>query len=612
VSYLHPIRLHFSGGFRADVSTVNNDPQHYDNKNFNPDFQRPGQGTDNGWWQPAGTGAWRLLDCQVTRACHADGSAASTPTEDSAVGLAVRETGDRSSAKIVDLDPQQQGVSMIFGLSVRLVDDQGQVLMRGDFEPVAFFDLNFRRSTAGGPAGASAYFQSVLKNVEWGDVSASSCLVQMKQVSAPGMLSIKFMTDRYALDGQQRGYGRVAGTIGPYLAGEPRTFVLGRHLAPQQGPYAPMDCRLDPDRRKILVDLGNSLPIDAASGDFLNRGALTLVAAAGATTTVLGSPDPTGQDNYRRTAGIYELPVDRALNDGELAAATNNPLRLLLRPQGAQAPTLIASESDDGIYVRPEQFVFRLDPGASESTDLIASKFGAPFPGARPQAQTRPLSLANRSPLPTITVEARTNADGRAKLTITAVDPGNPRGFIDGQVYAIAFSLQESATSPRMFDPSNFISLLMFSGMVAAPAPGWDDVHPIFEQYSHLYPRPHGPDPYAPFTGLPPSHPVVNLNDYDSVAGFARHIVWALELAIDHPSHMPVTRDLSGAKRTLLLRWLRAVGADGRPQRTRPRAMAAPAEAQAVTPAEKPAPQYAAEAFEISRDLIRHKAAGEV
>jgi hypothetical protein len=83
VSYLHPIRLHFAGRFRADVSTVNNDPQHFDDANFNPDLQKPfSGGTDGSNWQPAGTGAWRLLDCRVTRHYRADGSAASTPADD--------------------------------------------------------------------------------------------------------------------------------------------------------------------------------------------------------------------------------------------------------------------------------------------------------------------------------------------------------------------------------------------------------------------------------------------------------------------------------------------------------------------------------------------------
>jgi hypothetical protein len=58
---LHPVRLHFSGRFRADVSTVNNNLSHFNNDEFDPSFQTPGQGTGNGQWQPAGTAAWRAI-----------------------------------------------------------------------------------------------------------------------------------------------------------------------------------------------------------------------------------------------------------------------------------------------------------------------------------------------------------------------------------------------------------------------------------------------------------------------------------------------------------------------------------------------------------------------
>jgi hypothetical protein len=609
VSYLHPVRLHFSGRFRADVSTVNNDPKHYDSAHFDPDFQKPGVGATNGWWQPAGTGAWRLLDCHVTRACRSDGLAASSRDEDSAIGLAVLEAADRSSAKIVDLDPDQQGVSMIFGLAVRLVDDEGHLLVMGELEPVAFFDLNFARSSAGGPSGASAYFQSILTNVEWGDVTSSPCLAQMKQVSAAATLSIKFITDQYIMSGQQRGYGRITGTIGPYIATEPRTFIIGRHLAPaQQNQFAPVDCSVDVERRKVLVDVGNSLPIDSVTGDFLNSGEITLGAGDGSGLIVLGPINYSDKGNYSRTAGIYELPTGRPLTNAELAVITNRPLRLLIRQQDAATPNVALAENDDGAYVRADQFVFRLDPGSSAATDLIASKFGVPFVGATVQAQAQPFSIPASSPLPLLEVVSKTDTNGRAKLTITAVDPGSPRAFIDGQVYAISFSLRESLADPSTFDPSNFISLLMFSALSAPPRPGWEDVRPIFEQYSQLYPRPHGPNPYAPFTGLPPSHPVVNLKDYNSVAGFARHIAWALDLPIAHPSHMPVTRDLSSSKRALLLKWLRELGADGKPQRIGEPATAAPARVAV----KRPAPTFAMESYRARPHLTRHQPADRV
>jgi hypothetical protein len=603
VSYLHLVRLHFSGSFRADVSTVNNVTDRFNNATFQDQFQLPMSGAQDGSnWEPAGTGAWRLVDCHVTRACRDDGTAAATPADDPAVGLSVRESGDRSSAKIVDLDPDQQGVSMIFGLTLRLVDDQGLVLMQGDFEPAAFFDLQFNRSADGGDMGACAYFQSILQNVEWGDVSASPCLKQMKQKSKPGMLSIRFMTDGYQMSGQKRGYGRIAGTIGPYLDNEPHTFVQGRHLAPlAAAPFAPVDCSVDTDNRKVFVDIGNSFPLDA-TGDFSDQGAVTLVAGSGPTAVVVGSLNYKDKGSYAATAGVYELPTGRKLTDAELTAIARQPLHLMAQPQNA-ANQIIASESDDGIYVRAEQFVFRIDPNASQSTDLIVTKFGSPMAGATPQAQAQPFSLPGASPLPNITTAAHTDANGRAKLTITAVNATNPRGFIDGQVYAITFSVQESAVQPSSFDGSNIISLLMYNAVVAPSQPGWPDVQPIFEQYAHLYPRPHGPDPYAPFAGRPPSHPIVNLNDQDSVTGFAKHIIWALKLPIDHPSHMPVTRDLSDAKRALLLKWLGEVVDAAEPGRT----AALEAMVTEATESVAPAPRYAATAFPARMDLIRHK-----
>lgn len=603
MSYLHRVRLHFSGSFRADVSTVNNVTDRFNNATFKDQFQLPLSGAqDQSNWEPAGTGAWRLVDCRVTRACHDDGTATVTPADDHAVGLSVRESGDRSSAKIVDLDPDQQGVSMIFGLTVRLVDDQGLVLMQGDFEPAAFFDLQFNRSAGGGDLGASAYFQSILQNVAWGDVSASPCLKQMKQKSVPGRLSIRFITDGYQMGGQHRGYGRIAGTIGPYLDKEPDTFVKGRHLAPVAGtPFAPVDCSVDTDSRKVFVDIGNSFPIDA-TGDFSDQGDVTLVAGSGPTALLLGSLNYKDKGSYAATAGVYELPAGRKLTDAELAAIARQPLHLMAQPKNA-ANQVIASESDDGIYVRPEQFVFRMDAGASQSTDLIVTKFGVSMAGATPQAQAQPFSLAATSPLPAVTTDPKTNAEGRASLTITAVNAQNPRGFIDGQVYGISFSVQESAVQPSDFDGSNVISLLMYNAIVAPSQPGWPDVQPIFEQYAHLYPRPHGPDPYAPFTGRPPSHPVVNLGDQDNVMGFAKHIKWALKLPIGHPSHMPVTRDLSDAKRALLLKWLGGVGDAGIPERR------ATLEAMAVSTTESvtPPPRYAATAFPARMDLIRHE-----
>ena len=68
-----------------------------------------------------------------------------------------------------------------------------------------------------------------------------------------------------------RGYGRVVGTIGPFLADEPHTFIAGRHFQVQtDGPpnppeFSQADCVVDAVRRKLLVDVGNLLKVGAAA-----------------------------------------------------------------------------------------------------------------------------------------------------------------------------------------------------------------------------------------------------------------------------------------------------------------------------------------------------------
>src|ERR1700742_2231113 len=80
VSYLNPLRLHFSGSFEAAVSTVNNDPVHYDSARFEPSYAQTWTGTApdelNGWFNPDGSGNWRLHGCAVTAAFLADGAPA--------------------------------------------------------------------------------------------------------------------------------------------------------------------------------------------------------------------------------------------------------------------------------------------------------------------------------------------------------------------------------------------------------------------------------------------------------------------------------------------------------------------------------------------------------
>ena len=97
MSYLNNSRLIFSGTFQADVSTVNNDARHFDNALWEPrfqDFQKP-DGTEDGWWNPIGSGAFRLIGCRVSSVHYRDGTGTSSVAEDAAVGLMVGGANDR-------------------------------------------------------------------------------------------------------------------------------------------------------------------------------------------------------------------------------------------------------------------------------------------------------------------------------------------------------------------------------------------------------------------------------------------------------------------------------------------------------------------------------------
>ena len=174
MSYLGYPRLHFSGTFQADPSTVNNDPYHFNVAQFRPGWDEPGPGATKGWWNPGGTGAWRLKDCTVRSVVYADGTSTADPLRDSIVGRAVNSATERVAAKMVDLDSEQQMVSQIWGLQVQVPDG-----FAGEFEVAAFADIWIRFSQGQPDSFFSATYQSVLTDLEWAPSGDSRWLQEL-------------------------------------------------------------------------------------------------------------------------------------------------------------------------------------------------------------------------------------------------------------------------------------------------------------------------------------------------------------------------------------------------------------------------------------------------
>jgi hypothetical protein len=634
MSYLNPIRLHFSGRFQADPSTVNNDVRHFNNATFKPEFRQPQTAPEpwNGWWEPEGSGAYRLVGCTVNAVYYPGGR--SSPS-DPVVGMAIADANARVAGKIVDLDPQQQVVSQIWGLIVRLTDGQTD-FFSGPFDVASFSDMWGRAQGNGsaGDIGAGAFWQSVIGPVMWGDTSGSPFLKALKAAAPENLLSIKFNVDGYNMDPTSAAFtmGRIVGTIGPASLKEPRHFVVGRQLLPQvttqqsqSGPGNPtgsmyfMQAVVDTSTRRVLADFGNALPTDTPGGGLANVGDLELgYLDASDTFESLGAVDYLQLNWYPTTAGIQAFPPDRVLTDAELAALAQNRVAV------AKGGTPIVQENFDGLYLRADTFTFRVEPNAAADVYLWAAQYGTPLPNAQilvyadssglqagggdPDPKTglgQSPAFATPSNVIAFPATLQTDAQGRATLTIAASDPGNPRVYIDGQVYGVRYLLgtinrqfgqplpppPDVSTWSFGYDPWDFVSLLVFDTYPMPDPLTWYALQPIWQQYANLYPI---------MSGL------VNLASYDDVAAHANLLAFAFALPKENSNHMPVTRDLSNGKRAAILRWLTDLGPDGKPLRGQPsvplQAVAAPAERpSAVRPASAADARKGAKAYAMSQ-----------
>jgi hypothetical protein len=555
MSYLDVPRLHFAGSFVAKPSTLNNT-----GSNFEPNVTDPYVS-----WNPNGNHYWQFLKCTVQSAVNSDGRVKKDPV----LGAAVLSTDTPSPAKLVDLDTEQQLVSQIWGLQIKVAASETDYFV-GNFRAVAFNDINFGRETNGsGDAAASAYFQSVLDDVTWGSGISSPILKKLKSIS-PTSLSIKFVVDRFNQDKKR---GRIVGTIGPAFADEPPNFVLGRALRPAGG-NSPLwfgYARVDKTRKKVLIDLGNSIPTKAPTGTPPNLGTLQVaIIPPSGSPSILGVYDYS-KAAYQATAGIQEYPV----TPDQLAALASTPLGVIQTTGPGAPPVVPLQEGANCTYVNATQMVYRMNPGDVADVKLIALQFGeraadqlisltlsgdllqpAPISSAPPLSPAPPQPPVPTAMIPVATPTSAltfipgvtTGADGTATFQMTASNPGNPRGFIDGQVYNVGYSwaLDQDASFPP--DPYGALSVLVFDSYVGEPT--WEGVQPFLAQYAKLYPF--MDSLFPPGLGDPTVYQPPN------TATFQRY----LNFPIRDSRYMPVTRDMSRDKRQLLLKWLDA-GAPG-------------------------------------------------
>jgi len=523
--------------------------------------------------------------------------------------LRIAASEDHTSGKIVDIDPQWQLASALWGLDLRLTDGKEPGFFSGHYRPHAFRDLWFGRmlnasgAPGGGDGAASATFQSVLEHVAWAkDLKRSRVLAELKAAATNG-LSIRLTTFSY-IDRNPNGpdftLGTVTGVIGPQRAGDPESFILGRRFAPANGITSWNGCgystgRVDTKARRLFVDLSNGLQLaptnnDPTKGPIVPAGTLNDIGTL--RVGILKNADvteftPATEDNFLavgeigyqddgwllNTSGIAAF----ALDDAQLALAADYPLALaaetaLNAGTGANGKfgQIAIRETSGGLFVGAEPIVHRIDaPGHCTST-IYAARYGAALKnaevaisqlgrmpqqgggqGAGPNTPTAPIpDIGVPESVFKIPASVITGQDGTAQLPIAADNPDNPRQYIDGQLYLIDFRLPGQGNQARSaFD---YIVTHVRDAYTVPDTPTWEkDVAPIFIQYGNLYPI--------------MSKQLVNLSNPHDVKRHAKILRLAFAQPMASANHMPVTRDLSRGKCEMILRFLDRVIAGGEP-----------------------------------------------
>ena len=522
MSYLDTPRLHFAGTFTADPSTINNDINNFNPANWNNlDVS----------WNPYGSHKW-TIQCAVTGFVDQNGKFYGAKSSDSLIGASVQSVAGSSgaSAKLVDLDVDQQGRTRLYGLNVQVTAaGSTAALVQGHFEDTAtLLNLWFGRVPARrGDSAAGGAWQSVLENLKWGDTSGSPFLQQLQKASPAG-LSIRLSVYGYDADSTSPAFrhGKMVGTIGPSQQGAPAQIVApSRLLSP--GGNSPMwnaPALLDTRAKSVTIDLGNSVPDQQPGGPPMNLGTMKAAIILPTGNVPIGTINYS-QKQYLQTAGVCQLNVTQQQAD----LLASNPLGILIAP--ATGASVGLQENSDGILVQVDRGSLLMNPNDTASVGLYASAFGQPKANYTAAIQLVQQQGDNNLPPNGVSFPASviTDKNGRAAIPVKA---GNPvpkpagREFVDGQLYFIggpwASPADQVAGAP--------LTVKVFNSMKPIASPKWKDVQPILQQFYTLYAY---------------MASIVDLSNYDSVKANAGRIKSVMELSMSDPAYMPVTREMS-------------------------------------------------------------------
>ncbi|XP_078660983.1 uncharacterized protein LOC144905272 isoform X2 [Branchiostoma floridae x Branchiostoma belcheri] len=545
-------RLHFAGRFLADVPTLNNELDNFNIDNFvfhkDPGFNK------------MGSGDFRLVNCSVTQVCLTDGSCVD---DDPIVGQPII----RSAGKMVDQDPENQFQPVLWGLAIGV-----NGFFKGDLvpRPIQHFhdacEGDLCRDPAYDGAMDSATHASTLQNVVWME-NKSMFMSQVRSLRCKSRhfsfhVKMTLYNGITEPESDEFPYGRVVGTIFATVSESPLPFGPYNRMLWGDGrpPLHHAPFYVDKCRKSIVLDFSNSVRSDVFGRLVKPAGGRMYLHQFNGTYTRCSDWQRNGgkftkrikfvrEEWRRKTSGILEL----ALDDDDLKTVDYLGFAVVMikdDPRNQDYCITLLAERQDGVFVSPvDTFAFRKEPHSSWSMMLRVFRFGMSASGI----VLKPRLYHPKNDSNTVTVrECTTDSYGICDLEFTSGDPGRPRKHnqVDGQLFLYGIHSQtsgelEAVDGHEVRDLNVCVHVFSTFSYTPGSVTWYNDVYPIFQQYANLYPV---------------MKPIVNLASYEDVTANLPLLEYALTLPETHPNHMPISRDLSQAKREMILSWLRDTG----------------------------------------------------
>ncbi|MBC7967626.1 MAG: hypothetical protein H7Z17_17060, partial [Fuerstia sp.] len=339
-------RLFFSGEFRTNVNTANNnaagaidsanvtvDTQGMSDEQFREWMKSVDPGPNGGirsLWNYFGDNTFEFQNVAITAVESEEGL---LDTVDGLVGTPVQFTGI-----MVDLNPEDVIDTQIFGRQLVITDADGNKLS-GRPDVLHSRWLSFQRNqSVRGSKGAATIFHAAIPHNELEYFAGSKGALGLLRDAAvqTGGLTVEFCTyftarrlsnadlaAKYQAgeEPENPAFGRIVGCIAPWSSADWSTIPEGRRLNPlpaadgtPAAAIGPAFAEFDAANSSIRVNLINAIAEKDATLDKADIGPLSLQVRTGATVSRVG-PLPYDKAMYEQTAGQVRVAVDSSLHE---------------------------------------------------------------------------------------------------------------------------------------------------------------------------------------------------------------------------------------------------------------------------------------------------------